>query len=82
MAASPTERSWCVLEFARGNSFVAVNAPYEGSLNVVVTNETANIPLSNGSNIMYFSSVFVKIGFAKSSDNLYAPCTCELQSYL
>jgi hypothetical protein len=24
MAASPTERSWCVLEFARCNSFVAV----------------------------------------------------------
>jgi hypothetical protein len=26
----------------------------------VVTNETANIPLSNGSNIMYFCSLFVK----------------------
>jgi hypothetical protein len=24
MAASPTERSWCVLEFARFSSFVAV----------------------------------------------------------
>ena len=27
--------------------------------------ETANIPLSNGSNIMYFCSVFVKIWFCK-----------------
>jgi hypothetical protein len=28
-AASPTERSWCVLEFARCNSFVAFNAHIE-----------------------------------------------------
>jgi len=27
--------------------------------------ETANIPLSNGSNVMYFCSVFVKIWFCK-----------------
>jgi hypothetical protein len=36
--------------------------------------ETANIPLSNGNNIMHFCSVFVKIWFGKYSDNLYAPC--------
>jgi hypothetical protein len=28
MAASPTERSWCVLEFARCNSFVAVQRAF------------------------------------------------------
>ena len=47
--------------------------------------ETANIPLSNGSNIMHFCSVFVKIWVAKSSNNLYAPCrqiTDEDQIYL
>jgi hypothetical protein len=51
------------------------NARSDGNLDVVVTNETANVPLSNGSNIMYFCSVFVKIRFAKYSDNLYAPFT-------
>jgi len=28
MAASPTERSWCVLEFARSNRFVAVQRAF------------------------------------------------------
>jgi hypothetical protein len=37
------------------------NARSDGSLDVVVTNETANIPVSNGTNIMHFCSVFVKI---------------------
>jgi len=37
--------------------------------------ETADIPLSNGSNIIYLCSVFVKIWFCKSSDNLYASCS-------
>ena len=37
--------------------------------------ETANIPLSNDSNIMYFCSVF-----AKSSDNLYTPCMSRRKS--
>jgi hypothetical protein len=37
----------------------------DGNFDVVVTEETANIPLSNGSNIMYFCSVFVKIWFCK-----------------
>jgi hypothetical protein len=30
------------------------NARSDGNLDVVVTDETANIPLSNGSNIVYF----------------------------
>jgi hypothetical protein len=32
----------------------------DSNLDVEVTNKTADIPLSNGSNIMYFHSVFVK----------------------
>jgi hypothetical protein len=43
-------------------------------LDSLVTNGTANISLSNGSNIMYFCSLFVKIWFCKHTDNLYAPC--------
>jgi hypothetical protein len=62
IAASPTERSWFVLEFARCNRFYARS---DGNLYVVVTNKTANIPLSNGSNILYICSVFVKIWFCK-----------------
>jgi hypothetical protein len=50
------------------------NARSEGNLDVVVTNETANIPLSNGCNFMYSCSVFVKILFSKYSDNLCALC--------
>jgi hypothetical protein len=37
----------------------------DGNLNVVVTNKTKNVPLSNGSDIMYFCSVIVKIWFCK-----------------
>jgi hypothetical protein len=37
----------------------------DGKLDVVVINETVNIPLSNGSNIMYFCLVFVKIWLCK-----------------
>ena len=44
--------------------------------------ETANIPLSDGINIMYFCSVFVKIWFfAKSSDTLYPPCTSIIYTH-
>jgi hypothetical protein len=36
MAASPTERSWCVLEFARCNNLWRFNARFDGNLDVVV----------------------------------------------
>jgi hypothetical protein len=52
------------------------NARSDCNLDVVVTNETANILLSNGSNIVSCISVqyLWKYGFAKYSDNLYAAC--------
>jgi len=36
MAASPSERNWCVLEFARCNSFVAVRRAFRRNLDVLV----------------------------------------------
>jgi hypothetical protein len=36
MAALPTERSWCALEFARSNSVVAVQRAFRRNLDVVV----------------------------------------------
>jgi hypothetical protein len=65
MAASPTGRIWCVLEFGDVIVLWRFNARSDGNLDIVVTNETVNIPLSNGSDIMYFCSVFVKIRFCK-----------------
>jgi hypothetical protein len=65
MAASPTERSCFVLEFARCGSFVAVQRVFRLQFGRRGHYETENIPLSNVSNIMYFSSVFVKIWFCK-----------------
>jgi hypothetical protein len=117
MAASPTERSWCVLEFAvavqhtltanwtswsswdvdpkvlwtillqrmhlssmkgsRGEAKCYRRDGRQGAWNFYSQPQescaesqsrvldTANIPLSNGSDIMYFCSVFVKIWFFK-----------------
>jgi hypothetical protein len=65
MAASPTERvgvSWNLHDVTVMWQF---NVHSDGNLDVVASNGTANIPLSNGSNIMYFCSVFVKIWFCK-----------------
>ena len=41
---------------------------------VVTSYNSVNIPLSNGSNVIQFCSVFMKIWFAESSNNFYAPC--------
>jgi hypothetical protein len=65
MAASPTERSWCVLELARCNIFVAGQRDFRRKFGRRGHYETANIPFSNGSNIMYICSVFVKMWFCK-----------------
>ena len=56
------ERVWREWEYRRDICRVTCGAHIEY---VYGHYETANIPLSNGSNVMYFCSVFVKIWFCK-----------------
>jgi hypothetical protein len=75
MAASPTERSWCVLEFVRCNSFVAVQSALRRQFGrrdppMKLQKFLFQMVVTSCISVQYLW----KYGFAKYSDNLYAPC--------
>jgi hypothetical protein len=75
MAASPTERSWCVLEFARCNSFVAVQRAFRRQFGrrghyIKLQTFLFQMVVTSCISVQYLW----KYGFAKYSDYLYASC--------
>ena len=72
---SGTSHKTCLGQFGRNGSIAWTSAvSHVGrTSNPFKVTETANIPLSYGSNIMYFCSVFVKIWFCK-----ILRCRCSL----
>jgi hypothetical protein len=80
MAASPTERSWCVLEFARCISCVVVQRAFRRQFGrrghyMKLKTFLFYMVVTSCISVQYLW----KYGFAKSYDNLYALCIKPLQ---
>jgi hypothetical protein len=76
MAASPTKCSWCVLEFALCNSFEAVPSAFRRQFgrrghDMKLQTFLFQMVVTSCMSVQYLW----RYGFAKYSDNLYAPCT-------
>jgi hypothetical protein len=71
MAASPTERSWCVLEFARCIAWTSAMSHMQRTSNAFKVTIKLHTFI-----FQMVSRICENMVFAKYSDNLYAPCIC------